>query len=342
MKRILAISVGLLLFLAVLVSCQNDEWEFPDFDYTTAYFPYQYPVRTLVLGDYYFDNSMDNDHKFMIGATMGGVYENTKDVTVQFEVDESLTNNLFNVNTGLEIKPMPSSYYTLASNEIIIPKGQTYGMVEVQLTPAFFTDTLSIGQHYVIPLRMISASTDSILQGQPGMSNPDPRIAGQWVLAPKNFTLFGVKYVNEYHGKYLLRGGSLVRDAANQPIDTVVYREDYLERNPVITLQTQSLNSVSYSNTIRMDAGSPGVFKMDITFDEGGNGLITNSEDTPLFPVTGTAKFVNDAEEWGDKPRDVIYLEYQITEGTNIHYVADTLVFRDKAVKFEEFRPSVQ
>lgn len=342
MKRILAISGGLLLGLGVLVSCQNDEWEFPDFDYTTAYFPYQYPVRTLVLGDYNFDNSNDNEHKFMIGATMGGVYENDQDVTVQFEVDESLTNNLFNINTGLEIKPMPSSYYTIASNEIVIPKGQTYGMVEVQLTPAFFNDTLSIGQHYVIPLRMVSASTDSILQGQPGISNPDPRIANQWVLAPKDFTLFGVKYVNEYHGKYLLRGGSLIRDAANAPIDTVVYREDYLERNPVVTVSTVSLNTVYYSNTIRKDSGSPGVFKMEITFDEAGNGVITNSEETPVFPVTGTAKFAKNAEEWGDKPRHVIYLDYQITEGTNTHHVADTLVFRDKAVKFEEFRPSVQ
>ena len=81
---------------------------------------------------------------------------------------------------------------------------------------------------------------------------------------------------------------------------------------------------------------------MEITFDEAGNGVITNSEETPVFPVTGTAKFAKNAEEWGDKPRHVIYLDYQITEGTNTHHVADTLVFRDKAVKFEEFRPSVQ
>ena len=342
MKRIIAISGGLLLSLAVLVSCQNDDWEFPDFDYTTAYFPYQYPFRTLVLGDYNFDNSNDNDHKFMIGATMGGVYENGGDVTVDFVVDESLTDNLYNINTGLEIKPMPSGYYTLASNQIIIPKGQTYGMVEVQLTPAFFADTLSIGQHYVIPLKMVSASTDSILQGQPGISNPDPRIAGNWVLAPKDFTLFGVKYVNQYHGKYLLRGGSLIKDATDAPIDTVVYREDYLEENPVVNVSTVSLNTVYYSNTIRMDSGSPGVFKMEITFDEDGTGTITSGEDTPAFPVTGAGKYVKDAESWGDKPRDVIYLDYQITEGTNIHYVADTLVFRDKAVKFEEFRPSIQ
>jgi hypothetical protein len=237
---------------------------------------------------------------------------------------------------------MPANYYTLGSNQIVIPKGQTYGMVEVQLTDAFFADTLAIGQHYVIPLRMVSASTDSILQGKTSQSNPDPRIPADWVLAPKDFTLFGVRYVNEYHGKYLLRGGSEVRDNTDTPIDTIVYRQDYLERNPVVTVSTLSLNSVYYSNSVRLSSGSPGSFKMEITFDEDGNGVITDSEDAPAFPVTGTSRFIKDAEEWGDETRHVIYLDYQIAEGTNIHHVADTLVFRDKAVKFEEFKPVVQ
>jgi hypothetical protein len=342
MKRILGISGGLLLGLGVLLSCQNDDWEFPDFDYTTVYFPYQYPVRTLVLGDYYFDNSGDNEGKFKIGATMGGVYENTRDITVDFVLDESLTNNLFNINTGLPIKAMPASYYTLASSQIVIPKGQTFGFVDVELSPAFFADTLAIGQHYVIPLRMVSASTDSILQGRPGTANPDPRIAGNWVLAPKDFTLFGVKYVNEFHGKYLMRGGSEVRNIATDTlVENVVYRQAYLERNPVVTVSTISLNTVRYSNVIRLGSGSPGSFEIDITFDESGNGVVENTDKYP-FTVTGTSKFVKDAEEWGNEKRHVIYLDYDITEGTNIHHVADTLVFRDKAVKFEEFRPSVQ
>lgn len=343
MKKILTISGGFLLSLGLLVSCQNEDWEFPDFDYTTAYFPYQYPVRTLVLGDYFFDNSNDNAHKFMISATMGGVYENDKDRTVEFVVDESLTQNLYNgANANAPVITMPANYYTLASNQIVIPKGQVYGMVEVQLTDAFFNDPLAVGQNYVIPLKMVTASTDSVLQGQPGVSNPDPRIAGNWVIAPKDFTLFGVKYVNEFHGKYLMRGASVIKDATNTPIDTIVYRQVYLEKNPVVSIVTASLNSVTYSNTIRASSGSPGTFKMLITYDEDGNGVITNSEETPAFPVTGTSKFVKNAEEWGNEKHNVIYLDYQITEGTNVHHVADTLVFRDKAVKFEEFRPVVQ
>ena len=342
MKRIIVIPGVLLLSLGVLLSCQNDDWEFPDFDYTTAYFPYQFPVRTLVLGDYNFDNTADNEHKFMISATMGGVYENKSDVTVEFVVDETLTDNLVNGNTGnLPILAMPASYYTISSNQIVIPKGQTYGMVEVQLTPDFFADPLAIGQNYVIPLKMVSASTDSVLQGKPNISNPDPRIVGNWVLAPKNFTLFVVRYVNEYHGKYLLRGASEIRTTAdNELVENIKYHQVYVERDEVITVTTTSLNSVIYSHAVRASAGSPGTFRMEITFDEDGNGVITETDNSD-FAVTGTGKFVKDADEWGNEKRNAIYLDYEITQGTNTHHVADTLVFRDKAVKFEEFKPVV-
>ncbi len=343
MKKITAICGSILIAVGTLVSCHNDDWDFPDFDYTTTYFPYQFPVRTLVLGDYNFDNSNDNAHKFMIGATMGGVYENTKDITVEFVVDESLVDNVVNVGTGNPVLAMPTSYYALAGNTITIPSGQTYGMVEVQLTDAFFADPLAIGQNYVIPLKMVSATADSILQGQPAFTGADPRVRSEWVYAPKDFTLFGVKYVNPYHGKYLMRGGAEIRDAGNVVIGEVIYRTDYLEQSPVMNVTTTSLNSVLFSNAIRVAEGtSPGTANMLITFDESGNGVITSAEETPAFPVTGTGKFVKDDGEWGNKKRDVIYLDYEVVVGTDTHHVFDTLVFRDKAVKFEEFNPSIE
>ena len=66
-----------LLALVSFSSCENGDWSFPDYGTTTVYFAYQYPVRTIVLGnDEVFDNTLDNQHKCMIKATMGGVYEN--------------------------------------------------------------------------------------------------------------------------------------------------------------------------------------------------------------------------------------------------------------------------
>ena len=40
----------------VPVICKNDDWSFPDYDHSAVYFAYQYPVRTIVLGE---DNNFD-------------------------------------------------------------------------------------------------------------------------------------------------------------------------------------------------------------------------------------------------------------------------------------------
>ena len=90
----------------LISSCENQEVDFPDFDYSTVYFAYQYPVRTIVLGEDTYDTSLDNQHKFEIYATMGGVYANKKRVAIDFVVDNSLTNKLF-FSVGDPVKPMP-------------------------------------------------------------------------------------------------------------------------------------------------------------------------------------------------------------------------------------------
>lgn len=84
-----------LLALVSFSSCENGDWSFPDYGTTTVYFAYQYPVRTIVLGnDEVFDNTLDNQHKCMIKATMGGVYENQTSPVVDIEVVNSLCDNL--------------------------------------------------------------------------------------------------------------------------------------------------------------------------------------------------------------------------------------------------------
>jgi hypothetical protein len=342
MKRIIAIA-GLLLMTLGIFSCKNQSWSFPDFDYTTTYFPNQYPLRTLVFGDYIYDNSMDNDLKFLISATTSGVYENKEDIKVGFEVDNTLTTNLF-TNTNTPIKAMPTDWYTLSStNEIIIPKGKFAGGVTVQLNDKFTTDTNSVNAYWVIPLKMTSTTADSILSGRTGMTNPDRRIATNWAVAPKDFTLFGVKYVNEWHGRYLLRGQDIITDLSGTPVDTIVYHTQYLEGNSVVQLSTSRRNQVKYSNSVR---GGSGSFEMKLDFQASDITKATLSTTYKYLanPVSGTAKMVlakDSPESWGNQPRNTIYLDYKITTATQIHNVKDTLVFRDKNVKYQDFTPKV-
>jgi hypothetical protein len=44
---------------------------------------------------------------------------------------------------------------------------------------------------------------------------------------------------------------------------------------------------------------------------------------------------------WGNEPRDVLRLQYQVNFGATTHTIKDTLVMRDRNVKMETFNPVV-
>lgn len=349
MKRILI--TGLIILTLGMFSCENQEMNWPDFDYTTTYFPYQYPIRTLILGDYITDNTNDNNLQFQISATMGGTYENKQNITVDFVVDNSLTDSMYTTKapwSGNKIRPLPTSYYTLSNpSQIIIPAGKFFGSVTVQLKEEFLMDPRSVGLNYAVPLLITNSTTDSVLRGIPlrpdADRNKNSGNYNQWLIMAKDYTVFAIMYVNQYHGKYLLRGKNEIRNASdNSLIETVIYRQKYIEQCEIVTVQTALKDSVTYENNIRVKTGSsPGNFQMGIKFNANGDGVITK---TPKYAwnITGIAKFVDDGDIWGGQPRDVIYLNYAITEGTRVHNVKDTLVFRDKAVKFDTYAYTIR
>ena len=249
MKKILII-----LSLCIgLIACENQMKEFPDFDYTTGYFPYQYPVRTLVLGDYIYDNTNDNNHKFLVSAAMGGVYANTRDRVFDIEVASNLCTNVLFASTKDTIKLLPPAYYTLSStSKLVIPAGEVNGGIEVQLKDVFFDDPLAIKMGYVLPIRIVKAANlDSVLRGKSTLANPDPRIPAQWSVVPKDYTMFAVNFINPYHGKYLHRGTSVVKDASGTVLQTTVYRTPYIVNNEIWSLVTTAKNTVNVLGALR-------------------------------------------------------------------------------------------
>ncbi len=333
---------NILIFLTLfagLTACQNQKNVFPDFDYTSGYFPYQYPVRTLVLGDYIYDNTNDNNHKFLISAAMGGVYSNTKDRIFDIEVAGSLCNNVLFESTKDTIRILPPSYYTLSStNKLTIPAGKVNGSIEVQLKDAFFDDPLAIKLAYVLPIRIVSATNlDTVLQGKSAKINPDPRIDAQWDVLPKNFTMFAVNFINPYHGMYLHRGASVVKDASAAVLETNVYRTTYIVDNEIWSLVTSAKNQVTVQGNLR-SALVPGVLKMNLTFANDGTCTVTQATGS-TFTITGSGKFETGADTWGNKKRDAIHINYQLTSGVNTYSATDTLVIRDRAIKMQVYKP---
>ncbi|MDR1527076.1 MAG: DUF1735 domain-containing protein [Dysgonamonadaceae bacterium] len=332
---------GLLAIAAGVFSCKNSEQDFPDFDYTTGYFPYQYPVRTLILGNYIYDNANDNAHKFVISAAIGGVRENSQDRICRFVVDESLCDNAF-FSDDSPILPLPANYYSLSDNEkIVIAEGQLNGGIEVQLTEAFFNDPLAIGNAYVVPLRITGVTDlDTILQGQPLGINADRRIAGDWSVSPKDFTMFAVKFINPYHGAYLYEGQASLSGGATEDS---TYRAKFVEENEVVKMQTTGRTTVLINGLSFKSKALTGFFNLELLFDsdeytaEGGVNCRVQAPQGVAYTITGTGRYAIDAETYGGQKHDAVYLTYTVDHGT-FHYAAtDKFVFRDKGIVMEVY-----
>jgi len=339
-------------------SCYNSEQEFPDYEGgTTAYFAYQFPVRTLVLGNDIYDNTLDNQHKCQIWATMGGAYGG-RNAYVEVAVDESLCNNLWFVDDGgnpfTPVLPMPSSYYNLSSNEIAY-KGDPRGYVEVQFTDAFFNDPKAIENTYVIPLVMKSAKgIDHILTGTPRQGfSPVRQNLEEWATLPKDYVLYCVRYMNPWQGKYIRRG---VDNVTEKGVTKTIVRKDFslvnsdvehYKENPVnqndevCGITTKNMSQAIFPVSFKTSGASISC-NLILTFN---GDKCTISTDDENVTATGSGEFIAKGTErpeykdyqWGSMngepvQRDILRLAYDVNFSKNDIQVStsDTLVVQTR------------
>ena len=324
MRKILSLlAVGVAAM--AMVSCENQDTDFPDFDYQTGYFAYQTPIRTLVLGtDEVNNNTTDNEHKVRIYAVAGGTRNGIK-ATLGFEVDPDLCKNL-TFSDGTPVLAMPSNYYTIQGDQI--PINGLNGYVEVKLNEEFFKDPKAIKNTYVIPLRLTDeyAGVDSILRGEPLVENPWRLQSSDWSIPPKDYVLYLVKFISPWSGNYLRRGVDVITEGGQTT--TNVRHEEYLEYDEIYNLATTALNRVS----CRFDDNC----NLLLTFSEDGSEC-TFATDNPDYTVSGTGKYVYKEDNpspdfWDERARDMIYLDYTVTTAGRTVATKDTLVARDRAI----------
>lgn len=333
-KSLAILSAG--IFTMLMFSCENQPIDFPDYEYSAVYFAYQYPVRTIVLGEDIFDNSLDNEHKCKIFATMGGVYENTERIDIGIALDNSLCNNL-TFGNGSPVLAMPSNYYSLASEQITLDMSMLGG-VEVELTDAFFADTLSVLNTYVIPVKITDVTNaDSILSGTPKFDDAARCNATDWDVLPKDYVLYCVKFINPWHANYLRRGRDVISGSG---LDSVIIRHaDFVEYDQVNSMTTVSMNTVKFPVSV-LDASKTNVTcDLLLTFDD--QDQCTVSTNTAGFTASGNGAFVKEGDKnsWGNQDRNVIYLDYTIDLTGRTYVSKDTLVVRDRDVSVETFTP---
>lgn len=288
------------LALLSLCACSSGDQDFPDFDYQTVYFAKQHPVRTVELGnDDYVDLTMDNQHKVVIKATMGGAYDNRRDITVNIAVDPTLCNGLTFKGNGNEVTPMPESYYRLATNQIMIPKGEISAGVEVELTDAFFADAKSLENNYVIPVRIVNAT---------GVDS---------VLSEKNYVLYAVKYINRYQAIYV-----------NQK-----------NTDETFNILTAGLNTAMLNYAAKDAEGKGHNCQLMLNFSADGNCTVTTNTEGFTVQGSGRFVEADASQLLGARHPDTLYLKFTVTNASlGINASEDyTLAVRNRGVVPETF-----
>lgn len=354
-------------FSLTMASCYNADKEFPDYEEgTTAYFAYQFPVRTIILGNDIYDNALDNAHMCQIWSTMGGAY-NGRNAVIEIAVDNSLCENLHFVDEGgnpkEDVLPMPENYYKLSSLNIPY-NGDVRGKVDVQLTDAFFNDPKSITNTYVIPIVMKSVSgIDHILTGTPreGLT-PSRTNLEDWDVLAKDYVLYCVKYINPWDAKYIRRGVDVITENGN--VTTVVRKDmslintdlEHYKENPVnakdevCAIKTINMKQAIFPVSIKKSANDASMdCDLILTFD--GNKCSISSKEGSSVTISGEGEYIEKGTklaaykdyQWGNMngnpvDRDILRLSYKVNFGGSISVESkDTLVVQTRESNKREF-----
>ena len=321
MKRYIKMVAALLALMASFTACENGDQTFDDYEGgTTAYFAYQSPVRTIVLGDDEYDTTLDKAHKLKILATFGGSY-NGRNATVNVAVDNSLCDNLTFAD-GTPVKAMPKEYYQLSTTAFNF-NGGMQGGTEVQLTDDFFKDPDAVKNTYVIPLVMQNQTgfdriaTGTLKEGKTGSRTN----ASIWETAPRDYVMYCVKYQNKYSGWWLTNHNTSTEN---------------IEKASQVQITTRTLNSSVY--TVEFQEGST-IYKADLllTFDDKENCTITSL--TEGVKATGSGSWAdNGIHSWNNKDRDLMELNAEITFAGGVKKnLNEKLVWWRSGVSKEEF-----
>jgi len=308
MKKIL----GLILLAVVMTSCYKDYVK--DYVYTSIYFPYQYDVRTVVVGE---------GMSIKVGAALGGTMNNTIDRTVNFTLDNTLItpailasmktastyikNAVANTTTLL---PMPVAYYSLSNaSQMIIHKTQHEGDITLTVdSTKFLADPLTLNGNYCVPFWIQNATSDSLIQ-------------------LKRSNVVCLKYENTLFGNYWHGGITIRKDATGKTIDTVKYYTAIPTPEAKIwilkTTAPWDLIVNGYSDQVTAKAG--GEFKISLS----GTNVVISTVTGSTFAITpnGASTF-NKPKLLQDRK---LFLNYQYVNGTGLTcYAKDTLTFRNR------------
>jgi len=307
MKKI----VFLFIITVILASCYDDYIK--DFDFDGVYFTYQTNVRTVVVGE---------GMKIQVGVALAGDRENTRDRTVEFQIDNSLINAATltamkggyqyikdAVATVTELKLLPTNYYTLSDNsKMVIKKGDHIGTIVLKPDSAkFLADAATLVGTYALPLRITKADADTILLS-------------------KDYAVIGLKYENMLFGNYWHGGITVEKNGSG----VVVSEKKYYTAIPSPDSKAWKLTTVEpFSLVANGVSDLSSLAKPQIKLTLNGANITVGSVVGATYQVQpdGESTF-NQAKLLQNRK---IFLNYKYLNTTgNWCYAKDTLTFRNR------------
>lgn len=303
----------ILLISYLLTACEKYEDYITDFDYTSTYFAYQNPVRTV------FSDNLNIE----IGAVLAGKRDNKKDETVTFKIAEELLADASIVGKN-KFTLLPSDYYTLSNNsEMVISKGEFVGKVTLSLNAdKFLSDPLATKNSYALPLLITSTSLDSIIVGDAEQGIPR-----------KDYTIVVVKYIDKDHGIYYHRGQRKKYDSTGKLVDVLRYvtedQEDEYIQNVVWNMFTVNAGTLRSNGVGEHTTASGKNYGLDVSVSNDNKVSIKGYESSLIPNIVDLGSSVYNKE---DKS---FYLNYQYEKDGFKYIMSDTLYFRNDGLKLE-------
>jgi hypothetical protein len=207
-----------------------------------------------------------------------------------------------------ELKLLPKNYYTLSDNsKFVIKKGLHSGVVTLKPDSAnFLADASTRVPTYALPLRIITADADTVLQR-------------------KSWAVIALKYENMLFGNYWHGGVTIEKNPAGTVVSTQAY---YTSVNSPVnkawsltTIAPLELTANGYSDA------SPAGSQMKLT--QNGGVISISSVTGAAFPIVQDGECTFNQSKLLQNRK--IYLKYKYLKSNgNTCYATDTLTFRNR------------
>src|SRR5690606_36885380 len=144
-----------------------------------------------------------------------------------------------------------------------------------------------------------------ILRGLSSMASPNPHLEADWNVRRKDYGLYVITFVNQWHGNYLRRGVDVMTGDVSRNISL---HAEYVEKNEANLLTTKSLYPLEFPVEFR-DAEAGNIFRCTLLLNFDNTRKCTIATNSTGYTATGTGSFIKrgDRISWGNQDRDALY-----------------------------------